>query len=288
MSFSFFLACFPNGPPPESSELQFSLTKNSESRKNQIQLVAETQRIEYIGRNFGESSRSNPCNYSIGIFNPTKRKSTPESKGKSGKKEEGKGHLDLYPVSAIYSIKQNVKKLTQEDIKKKEEDKKKNPLTDDQKLQQFRSQRHMLIESYGSKKSQRVEHIKLADRVKITKDSNQKTKLTNIMEIQSLNEKPIGSEGWEIMEQTKRFQLPPFDPETDDTDEVYLMDEIFTEEEKTQLDTKQFEQLLNNPALMNKEPYASFPSFILYYLTRAQPKITTKSEYDEGPQKKKN
>jgi len=44
---------------------------------------------------------------------------------KNGMETELKGHLDIYPVSTIYSIKQNVKKLTQEDEKKKEEDKKK-------------------------------------------------------------------------------------------------------------------------------------------------------------------
>jgi len=169
--------------------------------------------------------------------------------------------------------------------RKKKKIKKKNPLSDAEQVQQYWSQRRMLMESYGSKKSQRDERTRIADKVVINRETSQK-KLDQIMEKQQLNEQPLDVGSWAVIERTKRSQLPPFDPDALDVNEVYLMDELFTDEEKQQLETKTFENLILDSKLMNTTPYNRLPSFILYYLNKPSLYGTTETIKLE-PKKKK-
>jgi len=281
------LACFPCGPP-SGSELNFRLFQNSAGRKqSQREIVAEPPRAEYIGQNFGEHSfKSNSCKYAIGLFTPSKRKSQDEKHSKKSKKSLSmEGQLQLYPVSGVFSVRQRVKKLKTEDEKAAAEDKKQKPaVTDAEKVEEFRRSRHMLIESFGSRKSKRAEKQMLSGRVSLEHDHSQRN-ITQIMEKQ-LEVAQIDAGSWEVVRKLKEAQLPPFDPETEDVDQAYLIELMLTDEERDQLDVTVMEKLIYDPSLAEKLPYKGYFPFVRYYLTTVFGRFVNKTK--KKSKKKKN
>eukprot|EP00742_Colponemidia_sp_Colp-10_P005778 GILJ01006176.1.p1 GENE.GILJ01006176.1~~GILJ01006176.1.p1 ORF type:complete len:456 (-),score=71.29 GILJ01006176.1:34-1353(-) len=226
------LAVFMAGPPaptafdPRSSNaFTFSMYANTESRKtNQRILVAENDKIECIGTNFGKES-----------------KATHLTKYLLGFKRKGSKRMRLVDVDHTYRLQQHIKGVGEVTIGA-------------QSALNPAEQRRALIETFGSKKKQQQVRSALANQV----DEDRIASASNVRKILSERVAQLEAKDQEMQTNdapdvaARRDLLPPFNTETSNVEEIYDLHQLITPAEWATIDYKDLAKAVKKPSTLVK------------------------------------
>jgi len=201
-----FIVSFPQGPPPPSvmhnreGGLHFKcLVRDSQGdgKNYDLKIVAETEKMLYTGQNFGfDSQITDVSKYVIGVF------------------DKNRNVLKLIESPHIFKMRQSIKGY--------EEHVEQHALKDMDVLEQ----RRLLISSFGNKRSQQMVKNSITNTI-TERDATAIDEVAKHLLEQSQQPTSHGEEH-RLIE-----NIPPYDPNAKNLEDVYLIDQIISVEEMT-------------------------------------------------------
>lgn len=246
-----YIVHFPHGPPSLEvlrSNDQLNITSYSnvqdQRKKHQQIIVAETEKMEYKGKNFGEDARSNVSKYLIGVYN------------------KKMGTLDLVDSPTVFSMEQRVKNMK---------------IKSQPNIQQnldFAAKRNLLVETFGSKRL-RKSHRSTTEHAVTTNSTTDDVS----DEIKKVLEDKAKVQREDVPNINMYPDLPPANFETTNAEEIYPIDQIFETEEAELLPSKEMLHAYASPVKLKEfiDQY-QLPEYLHNFLSTEDWKHSSKQQ----------